>query len=472
MMAPATAAATDSVHEVTARAVWRPTATLEAALVLGLVIAVVGLLASRVDVVLLALPLLVSAALAVDRRPMDGSESTSRVEVTTSSTTSGTPGYDYVFTLTVPPQVEYVQLRLVVCGAPAMTVLLAPRDACRVTGHAMVWRSGRHRVLAGTYRLVGMDGAWRTLPASTAVVERVVAPTIVPVDVLPLPHRLTGLTGTHESVRPGDGGEFRDVHPYAPGDRLRRIDWKATARRAQSVGSLYVRRTSATSDATITLVIDSSDDLGARVATWPLASSMHERTSLDLAREAAASLAVAAIRMGDRVGLLDLAAHDGVVAAGGGQRHLDRLLRRLSVSEPVGTRLTRRRAPVVPAGSMVYVFTSLLDDEPAAIAQLWRAAGHRVVAVDVLPAPQLEGAEQTTRLAHRLLMAERRRRVQRLRATGVELLRWSDDSATSWREAGAEAVVLGGVAPGALASGAVASRAVALRALARAGRRR
>ncbi|WP_343213840.1 DUF58 domain-containing protein [Gemmatimonas sp.] len=32
----------------------------------------------------------------------------------------------------------------------------------------------------------------------------------------------------HASARPGDGGEFRDLHPYAPGDRVRRIDWKAT----------------------------------------------------------------------------------------------------------------------------------------------------------------------------------------------------------------------------------------------------
>jgi hypothetical protein len=106
--------------------------------------------------------------------------------------------------------------------------------------------------------------------------------------------------------------------------------------------------------------------LQGHMVVFDAASRVHEHASLELAREAAASLAVAAIRMGDRVALLDLAAHDGVVAAGSGQRHLDRLLRRLSVSAPVGTRLTRRRAPVVPAGSMVYVFTSLLDDEAAA----------------------------------------------------------------------------------------------------------
>jgi len=46
-------------------------------------------------------------------------------------------------------------------------------------------------------------------------------------------------------------------------------------------------------------------------------------------REAASSIAVAAIGAGDRVGLLDMAAHDGVVRAGGGKRHLGGLTRLL-----------------------------------------------------------------------------------------------------------------------------------------------
>ena len=45
-------------------------------------------------------------------------------------------------------------------------------------------------------------------------------------------------------------------------DRLRRIDWKATARRGQNAGDLYVRRTAALADATVLIVLDSRDDVG------------------------------------------------------------------------------------------------------------------------------------------------------------------------------------------------------------------
>jgi uncharacterized protein (DUF58 family) len=167
---------------------------------------------------------------------------------------------------------------------------------------------------------------------------------------------------------------------------------------------------------------------------------------MDLAREAAASLAVAAIGTGDRVGLLDIASHDGVVAPGGGKRHLDRLLRRISVSEPSSTPLNRRRAPIVPAGAIVYLLSTFLDDEATSIALLWRAAGHRVIAVDVLPTARVDDSARHTRIAHRLVMAERRRRIADVRANGVELFRWQEDDEQP-------------------------SRGVVLRTLARAGRR-
>ena len=75
-----------------------------------------------------------------------------------------------------------------------------------------------------------------SLPQEPLVASRVVAPRRAAIGWLPLPRRLQGLTGSHESARAGDGGDFRDVHPFTAGDRLRRIDWKATARRGQNAG--------------------------------------------------------------------------------------------------------------------------------------------------------------------------------------------------------------------------------------------
>jgi uncharacterized protein (DUF58 family) len=434
--------------DVTVRPSWRLTATLEVAIVLGLVIAAVGTLTSRVDVVLIALPLLASAAIAFDRRPPDGAQSTVRVHVTRSVDTDGTSEFAYRVAIDAPTGTDLVHLRVNPKGSRFSDLILAPRDVATVTGRVPVVHSGRQRVVDVSYRLAGVDGGWLSLPVPRAVAERVVEPVIAPIASIPLPHRLTGLTGTHGSARPGDGGEFRDLHLYASGDRLRRIDWKATARRSQGFGDLYVRRTDATSDATLMLVMDSREDAGERVADWSAESiGATSVSSMDLAREAAASLAVAAIGTGDRVGLIDLATHDGMVVAGGGKRHLDRLLRRIAISGPSGIRLSRRRAPIVPAGSIVYLLSTFLDDDAPWIALLWRAAGHRVIAIDVLPTPRLEGSEQHTQIAHRLLMAERRRRIADVRANGIEMFRWQEDAEQP-------------------------SRAVMLRTLARAGRRR
>src|SRR5690606_36211230 len=191
--------------------------------------------------------------------------------------------------------------------------ILPPRAVDPVTGRVPLLHTGRQRVVAVAYRLVGVDADWVSLPVQRELAEAVVAPRITTIDMIPLPHRLTGLMGIHRSARPGDGGEFRDVHPYAYGDRLRRIDWKATARRSQGFGDLYVRRTDATSDATVILVIDSRDDVGERIEEWSKGLGNGGMSSMDLAREAAASLAAAAIGMGDRVGLHDLAAPGRVV---------------------------------------------------------------------------------------------------------------------------------------------------------------
>jgi uncharacterized protein (DUF58 family) len=431
----------------TIRSTWRRTATIDVAIVVGLVIAAVGTFTSRVDVVLIALPLLASAAIGFDRRPTAGARSTVRVDLVRGPGKQVSDEFGYRVTIEAPAGTEIVHLRLTPQGSRTRELILAPGAVHTVTGRIPVLHSGRQRVVAVSYRLVGVDGGWLSRPAPSQVAEKVVAPAISPIASVPLPHRLTGLTGMHASARPGDGGEFRDVHPYASGDRLRRIDWKATARRSQGFGDLYVRRTDATSDATLVLVIDSRDDVSERVEHWSEGAGEGGLTSMDLAREAAAALATAAIGTGDRVGLHDLAAPGRVVAAGGGKRHLDRLLRRIEVSEPSGARLNRLRAPIVPPGAIVYLFSTFLDDEATSIALLWCAVGHRVIAVDVLPAARLDGSGRRARIAHRIVSAERRRRIADARANGVEIFRWQEDAEQP-------------------------SRAAALRMLARAGRRR
>jgi len=282
-------------------------------------------------------------------------------------------------------------------------------------------------------QLSASDAA-RSAPRSLPALAVTLLPRTRPLRELPLPFRLQGLTGGHDSRRAGDGGDLRDVNLFTPGDRLRRIDWRVTARRAGSSPSgtqlthLYVRRTFATADATVMLAIDSRDEVGPDVATWGDLDQprQDEATSLDLAREAAASLAQHYLERGDRVGMEDLGRFRTPVVPAGGRRHLHRLLQRLVLAEPEGSPSRRVRPPHVPSGALVVLFSTFLDDEAATMSVLWRSAGHRVLAVDVLPVPDPEALRPMQAVAFEILRLERAERLRELARSGIEVVRWED----------------------------------------------
>lgn len=62
------------------------------------------------------------------------------------------------------------------------------------------------------------------------------------------------LTGTSYARRKGSGFEFADLREYLPGDELKRIDWKATAR----IGKLMIKEFDAEGVATIIIIMDAS----------------------------------------------------------------------------------------------------------------------------------------------------------------------------------------------------------------------
>ncbi|HWD63485.1 MAG TPA: DUF58 domain-containing protein, partial [Humibacter sp.] len=253
----------------------------------------------------------------------------------------------------------------------------------------------------------------------------VVEPTATSVPFLPLPARLRGLAGGHQSSRPGDGGEFRDIHPFAAGDRLRRIDWKATARLARRPGDLFVRRTNATSDADVAIVFDDADDVGEAVAEWTLGDpTLSGTTSLDVARDAAWSLASAYLEAGDAVSFQVLSRTRGAVPRGGGGRQLERLKAAIAQTSPHPRLLSRARTPLVAPGALIVLVSSFLERDAVRLAALWRAAGHRVLAIDTLPRLNSGGLNRRQLLALRVVLGLRDERLHELRAIGVDVLAW------------------------------------------------
>jgi len=120
----------------------------------------------------------------------------------------------------------------------------------------------------------------------------------LPLRVYPAPDRLRTMlaplatqaqAGNSVSRERGDGIEFADVRPFAPGDRVRHVNWRVSARR----GELHVNQHHPERNADVVILIDTFAAVG------------EERgTTLDLAIRGAASLAARYLDSRDRVGMI------------------------------------------------------------------------------------------------------------------------------------------------------------------------
>ncbi len=401
--------------------IWTRSRATAAGVVVALVLVVVGALLGRPDVAVLGAAPLVAGVWDWRRRP--SVDPVVRLDAAQAPPAAGTLRAD------------------VVLEAPA-DVLVAVRRGTRVLAEAWVSvedsrrlplvvhtvRTGPQEVASVDVQGVGPGAASVSEPMPEASRSALVLPAPRPLGALPLPPRLRGLTGAHESRRPGEGGGLRDVHPFAPGDRLRRIDWRVTARRAPDLHELYVRREHALAEAVVVLVVDSRDDVGPDPTTWrgSTPARAQDPTSLDLARQAATSVAQGFLDQGDRVGLDDLGALRRPLPPGGGRRQLDRIRHALALTRPEGDPPRRLRAPQVPSGALVVLFSTFLDDEAALVASVWRRAGHRVVAVDVLPTLRERQLGERDGMALRLLRMAREDRLAELADLDVELVTWRE----------------------------------------------
>jgi uncharacterized protein (DUF58 family) len=98
--------------------------------------------------------------------------------------------------------------------------------------------------------------------------------------------------GEYRSVFHGRSMDFDDLRPYVPGDELKDIDWKATAR----YGSPLTKRYIATRKHTLVLVVDTGREMAALAASG--------ESKRDIAVLAAGTIGYIAIRHGDLVALV------------------------------------------------------------------------------------------------------------------------------------------------------------------------
>jgi uncharacterized protein (DUF58 family) len=132
----------------------------------------------------------------------------------------------------------------------------------------------------------------------------------------------TLFSGDYKSSFKGRGIEFLDVREYLPGDDVRTIDWKVTAR----FGRPYVKKFAEERELVVILLVDASgsDRFGTR-----------RRFKLEQAAQVAATLAFSAIRNNDKVGLMFFTDHiEKYVPPRKGRSHVLRLIRDILYFEP------------------------------------------------------------------------------------------------------------------------------------------
>ncbi|MFF2842765.1 DUF58 domain-containing protein [Paenarthrobacter sp. NPDC057981] len=129
---------------------------------------------------------------------------------------------------------------------------------------------------------------------------------------------LSLLDGEYGSVFKGRSMDFDELRSYVPGDEVRDIDWKATARH----GSPLVKRYVAVRRHSVLLVVDSGRNMAAE--------ALSGESKKDVAVYAAGVVGYLACRHGDDVGLVHgNASASRYLPAKGGEEHLERLLREI-----------------------------------------------------------------------------------------------------------------------------------------------
>jgi uncharacterized protein (DUF58 family) len=246
-----------------------------------------------------------------------------------------------------------------------------------------------------------------------------------PLKVYPPPEHLRELlkpletqvfAGNQVARLKADGIEFADLRPFVPGDRVRRINWRASARqRLLIVNEHHPERNS-----DVVLFLDSfAEARGTHLGT------------LDLAVRAAAALATRYLSQKDRVGLVTfggtlnwLLPATGLVQM---YRIVDALLDTEIVLNYVWKDIDVIPVRTLPPKALVLALSPLLDERALAALLDLRARGFDVVVIDVSPVPfAAPGRREAAALAHRLWLHRRAAMRARFEGAGVPVAEWRE----------------------------------------------
>jgi uncharacterized protein (DUF58 family) len=248
----------------------------------------------------------------------------------------------------------------------------------------------------------------------------------LPLKVYPSPQALRELlrpmhvqrqVGDQRTRLAGDGVEFAELRPLLPGDPIRQVNWRASARR----GELQVNRHHPERNTDVVLFLDTFAETGDK-----------RGSTLDLVVRAAASLAGRYLASKDRVGLVGFGGYLTWLYPASERAQLWRVLDVL-LDTRVVTSYADKTIQVVPLrmlppGAIVIAITPLLDERGVRALGDLRRRGFEVAILAVSPGALARPSPGAVgELAWRLWHLERdalRIRYQRL---GVPVAEWQPD---------------------------------------------
>ncbi len=227
--------------------------------------------------------------------------------------------------------------------------------------------------------------------------------------VMPRPERVRGTElrprhlgpwpGTIPSRATGLGTEFYSLRGYVPGDDMKRVNWKASAR----ANRLILNEMEAERTTDVMLVLDTD------VAFFEAS----EEELFERSIRAAASMSSLLLRQGNRVGLILQGEERGVVPPGFGRRQERRILYMLAAAKPgravipTGYVITLLARLMLPSRAQMVIISPLLETGIVdGIGQLVMA-GYSVIVLSPSPRdPETFGSE-AERLAFAITRLER-----------------------------------------------------------------
>lgn len=157
--------------------------------------------------------------------------------------------------------------------------------------------------------------------------------------------------GQYHSCLKGNGMEFADIRRYAPGDDVKKIDWKVTAKQRRA----YVKEFVEERELSVFILVDVS-------------ASNRFKDKLELITELVGSLAFSANKNGDRVGSLFFSDEiEKIITLKKGKKHALSIIENLLILNPAGRKTDIANAlryfgKMFKRRSVVFLISDFLDD--------------------------------------------------------------------------------------------------------------